>query len=96
MKIPRQSFTLEFKELAVKRVRDGERLAVVAKSLGLSDPTLRNWVKAADQGSPRGAGHKAVTPEQMEFSRLRAENLKLRREHDILKKAAAYFAKEAL
>ena len=51
MKIPRQSFTLEFKELAVKRVRDGERLAVVAKSLGLSDQTLRNWVKAADQGS---------------------------------------------
>jgi transposase len=96
MKIPRQSFTLEFKELAVKRVRDGERLAVVAKSLGLSDQTLRNWVKAADQGSLQGAGHPAVTPEQMEFSRLRAENLTLRRENDILKKAAAYFAKEAL
>jgi len=96
MKIPRQSFTLEFKQLAVKRVKDGERISAVAKSLGLSDQTLRNWVKAAQSGSLQGAGGPKVTPEQMELSRLRAENLKLRREADILKKAAAYFAKDAL
>jgi transposase len=96
MKIPRQSFTLEFKELAVKRVKDGERISAVAKSLGLSDQALRNWVKATAHGSLQGAGGPVVTPERMECSRLRAENLKLRRENDILKKAAAYFAKDAL
>ena len=55
----------------------------------------RDWVKAAAAGQLAGAG-KAVTPEEMELSRLRAENLRLRRELEIIKKAAAYFAKDAL
>ena len=96
MKIPKQAYTLEFKELAVKRAKDGQSLAGVAKDLGLVEQTLRNWVKAAAAGKLAGAGGKTVTPEEMELSRLRAENLRLKRELEIIKKAAAYFAKDAL
>ena len=46
MKIPKQAYTLEFKEVAVKRIKEGQSLAGVAKDLGLVEQTLRNWVKA--------------------------------------------------
>ncbi len=49
-KIPKQAYTTEFKELAVKRTTDGESIGVVVKELGLADQTLRNWVKAAKTG----------------------------------------------
>ena len=96
MKIPKQEYTVEFKELAVKRVKDGQSVGAVAKDLGLIEQTLRNWVKAAAAGKLNGAGSKVVTPEQMELSRLRAENIRLKRECEILKKATAYFARETL
>lgn len=48
-KIPKQEYTTEFKELAVKRVQSGEGVAKAARELGLVEQTLRNWVKAADQ-----------------------------------------------
>ena len=95
-KILKQAYTTEFKELAVKRVTDGEAIGVVVRELGLADQTLRNWIKAAIQGKLKGAGSKAVTPDQMELSRLRAENARLKRENDIIKKAAAYFARDVL
>jgi transposase len=95
-KIPKQEYTAEFKVLAVKRVQDGEGVPAVAKDLGLNDQTLRNWVKAAKKGKLTDAGTKKVTPEQMELSRVRAENARLRMENEILKKAAAYFAKDTL
>jgi transposase len=53
-------------------------------------------VKAAKAGKLNPPGAKAVTPEQMELSRLRAENARLRLECEILKKATAYFAKDVL
>ena len=86
----------EFKDLAVKRVKAGEPITATAQELGMSDQTLRNWVKAASAGKLNGAGSKAVTPEDMELSRLRAENAKLKRENEIIKKAVAYFAKDVL
>jgi transposase len=95
-KIPRQVYTAEFKELAVQRVKEGLAVGTVARDLGLVEQTLRNWVKAADAGKLNGPGSKPVTPAEMELSRLRAENIRLRREAEILKKAAAYFAKDAL
>lgn len=95
-KIPRQEYTAEFKELAVKRVKDGQGIGAVAKELGLIDQTLRNWVKAHDAGKLNGPGSRKVTLEEMELSRLRAENIRLQRENAILKKAAAYFARDAL
>lgn len=96
MKISRSAYTAEFKELAVKRVNGGESIPATAKELDLSDQTLRNWVKAAAAGKLNGAGSKAVSPEAMELSRLRAENARLKREVEIVKKAAAYFAKDVL
>jgi transposase len=96
MKIPKQEYTAEFKELAVKRVKSGQTAGAAAKELGLIEQTLRNWVKAAAVGKLNGAGTKVVTPEEMEFSRLRAENIRLQRENEILKKATAYFARDAL
>ena len=96
MKIPKQEYTGEFKELAVKRVKGGQSVGAVAKDLGLIEQTLRNWVKAATAGKLSGVGGKGVTPEQMELSRLRAENIRLKRECEILKKATAYFARETL
>ena len=95
-KVPKQEYTLEFKELTVKRVKAGESVGAVARDLGLVEQTLRNWVKAAKAGKLHAAGAKAVTPEQMELSRVRAENARLRMEVEILKKATAYFAKDAL
>ena len=96
MKIPKQAYTTEFKELAVKRVKDGQGIGKVCKGLGLSDQTVRNWIKAAAEGKLSGAGGKIVTAEEMELSRLRAENLRLKRELEILKKATAYFARDVL
>ena len=93
MKIPKQEYTAEFREMAVRRVRDGLTVGAAAKELGLVEQTLRNWVKAADAGK-LNSGAKVVTAEQMELSRLRAENARLKRECEILKKATAYFARD--
>ena len=76
LKIPKQEYTAEFKELAVKRVKAGQGIGAVARELGLIEQTLRNWVKAAAAGKLSGAGCKAITPEQMELSRLRTENIR--------------------
>jgi transposase len=96
-KIPKQEYTAEFKEQAVKRALEvGVGVGVAARELGLVEQTLRNWVKAGAAGKLTAPGAKAVTPEQMELSRLRAENARLKMHVDILKKATAYFAKDAL
>ena len=84
-KIPKQEYTAEFKDLAVKRVKGGQSIAVVAKSLGLVEQTLRNWVNAAKAGKLHPPGAKTITPEEMELSRMRAENARLRMENEILK-----------
>lgn len=84
-KIPRPAYTTEFKELAVKRVTDGQSIPMTAQELGVNDQSLRNWVKAAAAGKLKGAGNKVVTPEVMEVSRLRAEVARLKRENEIIK-----------
>ena len=95
-KIPRKAYTTEFKELAVSRVAGGASIPSVVKDLGLSDQTLRNWTRAASQGKLKGVGSKVVTPEAMKLSRLRAEVARLKRENEIIKKAAVYFARDVL
>jgi transposase len=96
-KIPRVAYTLEFKLEALRRVRGGEAVRAVAREIGVPEQTIRNWFKAQADGmlgsAPNG---KPITPEQMEISRLRAENARLKMEMEIVKKAAAYFAKESL
>jgi transposase-like protein len=60
MKLSKQAYTAEFKELAVIRVKGGQSIGAVVKDLGLSDQTLRNRVKAAAEGKLNGAGGKEL------------------------------------
>ncbi len=89
----RAKYTLEFKQEAVRLVETGQTLAAAARSLGLVEQTLHNWVKAERQGKLKGAEKNAVSAEQMEISRLRSEVGRVKMERDILGKATAYFAK---
>ena len=94
----RRRFGREFKLEAVRLVRErGVSVAQAARDLDLHENLLRRWVKdfAADpqQAFP---GQGQMKPEQLEIERLRREVHKLKTERDILKKAAAYFAREAL
>ena len=93
----RQRFTREFKLEAVRLIKDrGVSYGQAAQELGVHQSVLRHWVKAfADdpQHSFRGQGQ--MKPEQLEIAQLRREVTKLKAERDILKKAAAYFAKES-
>ena len=92
----RAQYTLEFKQEAVRLVQAGQSIAAVARTLGIVDQTLFNWVKAHRQGRLVGADSKPVSAEQMELTRQRAENTRLKMERDILKKATAYFAPKLL
>lgn len=94
-KTKRARYTLEFKLEAVRLVGAGQSIAATAAILGLPDQTLHNWLKAHREGRLGGAGSKPVTPEQMDLARLRAELAKTKMELDIVKKAAAYFAKHS-
>jgi transposase len=94
-RIPKQEYTVQFKEQAVGMIKNGKSVPEVARALGVSEQTLRNWGKSAAQGKLQ-SGAKEITPEQMELSRLRAENARLKLENEILKKATAYFAKDVL
>ncbi len=94
MKATRGRYTLEFKQEAVRLVESGQSQAAAARSLGVVEQTLGNWVKAHRTGALKGASSKPpVTADQMENSRLRAELARVTMERDILGKATAYFAK---
>ena len=94
-----RKYTPEFRQAAVKQVLDGGRsMPTVARSLEMSAMTLAKWVFRARKGErlaklPTGL---AVTDMEAELLRLRQENAKLKVEKEILKKAAAYFAKESM
>jgi transposase len=93
-KATRAQYTLEFKQEAVRMVESGQSIAAAARSLGVVEQTLYNWVKAKREGRLKGsASSKTVSVEQMEISRLRAELARVKMERDILGKATAYFAK---
>jgi transposase len=94
----RRSYTSEFKVEAVKLVTEkGYSVAEAARSLDIGETLLRSWKQAfeshADQAFP---GHGNLPAIEEELRRLRAENRRLQMERDILKKATAFFAKEAL
>jgi transposase-like protein len=65
----------------------------IAKDLGISDSCLRNWMRQAD-ADENGGGDRLSSSEKKEFSDLRRRNRQLELENDILKRAAAYFARE--
>lgn len=71
-------------------------MAQAARDLDIHENMLRRWVKELSADPAQAfPGHGQGKPEQLEIERLRRENAKLRAERDILKKAAAYFAREA-
>lgn len=72
---PKREYTLEFKQAALA-LAAGRGVYAAARELSLAEQTLRNWIKAARAGTLVRAA--AVTAEQMELSRLRAENARLR------------------
>jgi transposase len=93
----RRKFSREFKVEAVRLVRDRSvSVAQAARDLDVNENVLRKWVKefAAAPGDAF-AGHGHMKPEHLEIERLRREVTKLKAERDILKKAAAFFAREA-
>lgn len=92
-------YTKEFREEAVKMVKEGNiALAEVARRLSLPPSTLGNWVKAYKAGKLTEVGktQRPLTEVEMENHRLKRELAEMRMQRDILKKAAAYFAKESL
>ncbi len=94
----RRKFTREFKLEAVKLVKErGVAMAQASHDLGIHVNVLRKWVRDF-AGDPVQAfpGHGQMKPEAAEIARLKREVTKLKAERDILKKAAAYFAKESL
>ena len=82
---------------AVRRIlEDGLTQRHVAAELGISANTLASWKKAfGDDPEHSFPGHGKQKPDDAELTRLRRENARLKREVEILKKAAAYFAKES-
>jgi transposase len=95
---PRRTYTAEFKTEAVKLVTEqGYSVAEAARSLGIHETLLRSWKQALEAKGPDAFPGQGQLPAlEEELRRLRAENQRLRAERDILKKAAAFFAKEAL
>jgi transposase len=88
----------EFRREAVELVRTSGRPRVeIARSLGISDNTLANWVTADRERRERDRDPEALTEsERVELRRLRRENTQLQMDLEILRKAAAYFAQETI
>ena len=91
----RRKFTPEYKAETVRLVRDsGKTVAEIARELDLTESALRSWVEQAAVDDGRGGSGDLTTLEREELTRLRRENRVLQQEREILKKAAAFFAKE--
>ncbi len=97
--ISRGRYMKEFREEAVRLVVDEELSCnEVARRLSLAASTIVNWVKAHKEGrlGEVGKSYRPLTEIEMELAKVKEENAELRMERDILKKAAAYFARESL
>jgi transposase len=97
----RRSYTREFKLEAVKLITEkGYSVAEAGRSLDIGETLLRSWKQAlekeGEQGEQAFPGHGKLTPLEEELRQLRADNKRLQIERDILKKATAFFAKDAL
>lgn len=92
----RQRFTAEFKHEAVRLLKAGDRpAAVIARELGIPRNRLYKWAQDLDtKGAGAFGGSGRSKAAQDELAVLERENARLREENEILKKAAAYFARE--
>ena len=88
-------YTAEFRADAVSLARtSGKPIAAIAHDLGINAQSLRNWIHQAAIDAGNGRRGELTSAEREELRRLRRENLVLQQERAILKKAAAFFAKE--
>lgn len=94
----RKRYSDEFKIEAVKLTETSNAtIATIAKELGVSVPTLNEWRAKAKRGKLRGPGGKVVSfNDASELQHLKRENARLKKENEILKSAAVFFAKESL
>lgn len=86
---------VEFRLRAVQLARTGDKpVAAVAKDLRISESCLRNWLARADADDAGGSVDRLTGAEKKELAELRRRNRQLEVENEILKRAAAYFARE--
>ena len=98
-KIPYGRYTKEFREESARLVlEDDLSVGEAAKRLSLPKSTLEAWVRAAKSGKLGNIGknRRPLTEVGVELAKVKRELVMVRMERDILKKAAAYFAKESL
>ena len=88
----RPPYPPEFRRQAIELVRSGVPIKQAAADLGVSEQTLRNWVRQGDVDAGRAEG--LTSEEREELRQLRRENRRLTQEREILKAAAAFFARE--
>ena len=97
-RIPKAVYTKEFREEAVKLAQtEGVGVSQAARRLSIPMKSLANWVRAAKAGKLKtvGQGQKPLTDLEMELNRVKRELAEVKMERDLLKKFAAYFAKES-
>jgi len=98
-RVPHGRYTKEFREEAVKKVtEEGLSVLEVSKRLSLPKSTLEQWLRVSKMGhlGSLGKGQRPLTEIESELVRVKRELALAKMERDILKKAAAYFAKESL
>jgi transposase-like protein len=98
-RLPQGKYSREFREEAVKLVTE-EHLNIkeAAEKLSLPPSTLNHWLKQLKAGrlSQIGQGQRPLTEVEFELAKVKKQNAELKMENEILKKAAAYFARESL
>jgi transposase len=96
MRRKRQQYAREFKAEAIRQATTSDRsIAAVARDLGIKPALLSQWVRHVNGRTAVPGGTEVTASEAEELRRLRRENAVLREEREILKKATAFFAKEA-
>lgn len=98
-RIPNGRYTKEFREEAVKLVtEDGLSVPEASRRLDLPKSTIFNWLRSARAGKlgEIGKQQRQLSEVELELARVKRELAKVRMERDILKKAAAYFARESM
>ena len=96
-RIPQGKYTPEFRAEAVKLAQTGIGITAAAKRLSVPKTSLHKWVSAQRAGklADVGKGQRVPTDQEMELAGLRRELAETKQERDLLKKFAAYFAKES-
>ena len=89
----RGPYPLEYRQRIIELVRAGRSPGSLAREFEPTEPCIRNWVRQADRDEGRRQDG-LTSDERLELQRLRRENTTLREEREILKKAAAWFARE--